>query len=249
MKLRQKWMIGKMATSEQKQELVDTIKGPKFYRISLYGYGGEAAYLNLTKEQYDFWKPHLEEHGDNDIVNYAVGAEDGEFDFEVLEQVPESAQFLLNKEENYSSPWYEAPGEFSHQWGASYDNALVTIEEIDSDEYNAPVINEVVDGEDLSSYIESINEEHDTDVLTMDCEDDYGGDFVLQFYSAEKGSFFDGIIETIGPFDPTKLHIYTSEYPNGEDIVTGIHYNGAEVENQGGDTNGKGYSVYIWSNK
>ena len=43
-----------MATSEEKTELVETIKGPRFYRIMLWGYGGESEYMELTKEQYDF---------------------------------------------------------------------------------------------------------------------------------------------------------------------------------------------------
>jgi hypothetical protein len=51
-----------MATSEEKTELVETLKGPRFYRISLWGYGGEAAYMNLTKEAFDFWNTHTEEH-------------------------------------------------------------------------------------------------------------------------------------------------------------------------------------------
>ena len=43
-----------MATSEEKQELVETIKGPRFYRIQLWGYGGEAEYMHLTKNSTSF---------------------------------------------------------------------------------------------------------------------------------------------------------------------------------------------------
>ena len=74
-----------MATTEEKTELVETLKGPRFYRIQLWGYGGEAEYMHLTKEQYEFWHAHIEEHGDSDAVNYCVNAEDGEYDFEELE--------------------------------------------------------------------------------------------------------------------------------------------------------------------
>jgi hypothetical protein len=70
----------------------------------------------------------------------------------------------------------------------------------------------------------------------------------MQFYSSEKGTFFDGIIETVGEFDIKKLKAVINEYPNGEDIVDGLLYDGVDIENQGGDTNGKGYYASVWSN-
>ena len=73
-------------------------------------------------------------------------------------------------------------------------------------------------------------------------------EYVLQFWSAEKGGFFDGVIETVGEFDPKKLKIYTSEYLNGDDTISSIEYDGVEIDNSGGDTNGKGYSVHVWKN-
>ena len=73
------------------------------------------------------------------------------------------------------------------------------------------------------------------------------GKYVCQMYSAEKGTFFEAIIETISDFDFKKLKILNNEYPNGEDIVDGLEYDGVELDNQGGDTNGKGYSAHVWS--
>ena len=67
-------------------------------------------------------------------------------------------------------------------------------------------------------------------------------------FSSEKGTFFDGTIETTGDFDVKKLKIQINEYPNGEDIIDGVTYDGEEVDNEGGDTNGKGYSAHVWSN-
>jgi hypothetical protein len=84
--------------------------------------------------------------------------------------------------------------------------------------------------------------------MGVDEGEDTQGDYVAQMYSAEKGTFFEGIIETIGEFDPKKLKIYTSEYLNGDDTVQSIEYNGKEIENAGGDTNGKGYSFAVWKN-
>lgn len=239
-------------TSEENKELVETLKGPRFYRIQLWGYGGEAEYMDLTKEQYEFWHAHIEEHGDSDAVQYCVGAEDGEFDFDELDEVPEFAQFLKVPGEDYSSSWYESPTGFTHQWGVDYNNANLTVEEVASDEYNAKHIADVVDGEELSEYINKLDEENNYELelteMGVDEGEDTQGDYVAQMWSAEKGTFFEGIIETVGEFDPKKLKIYTSEYLNGDDTVQSIEYDGNEVDNAGGDTNGKGYSFHVWKN-
>ena len=241
-----------MATTEEKTELVETLKGPRYYQIRLWGYGGEAEYMDLTKEQYEFWHAHIEEHGDSDAVNYCVNAEDEDFDFDELDEVPEFAQFLKVEGEDYSSSWYESPTGFTHQWGVDYNNARVTIEEVDSGEYNANVIAEIVDGEDLSDYINALEEANNYEIELTEMGVDEGeekeGEYTAQMYSAEKGTFYDGIIETVGEFDPKKLKIYTSEYLNGDDTVQNIEYDGNEVENAGGDTNGKGYSFAVWKN-
>ena len=239
-----------MATSEEKQELVDQLSGPRFYRINLWGYGGEAAYINLNRDQYEFWNEVVEEHGDSDVVNYMVSAEDGEFEFEDITGVPEEADFMKDQDGDYR-PWYEHHKEFSHQWGIEYSSATFSIDEVDSAEYGADYISNVLDGTNLDDYIQNIMEESDYEAELLDSgpEEEYGDEYVLQFYSAEKGTFFDGVIETTGDFDPKKLKVYTSEFPNGEDIITSIEYDGVDIDNQGGDTNGKGYSVHVWTNE
>ena len=241
-----------MATSEEKTELVETLKGPRYYRIQLWGYGGEAEYMDLTKEQYEFWHAHIEEHGDGDAVRYCVNAEDGDFEFEDIDELPEEMQFLKVEGEDYSTSWYESATGFTHQWGVDYNNANLTVEEVDSAEYMAKYIGDVVDGEELSDYINKIEEENNYELelteMGVDEGEDTQGDYVAQMWSAEKGTFFEGVIETVGEFDPKKLKIYTSEYLNGDDTVQSIEYDGNEVDNGGGDTNGKGYSFSVWTN-
>jgi len=82
----------------------------------------------------------------------------------------------------------------------------------------------------------------------MGCEDEApeGTEYIAQLYSSEKGQFFDGVIETVGEFDAKKLKVYTTEYMNGEDTITLVEYDGVEIDNAGGDTNGKGYSASVW---
>ena len=239
-----------MATTEEKTELVETLKGPRYYRIRLWGYGGEAAYMNINKETYDFWKPVTEEHGDSDLVNYMVEAENDECEFEDIEKVPAVAQFMTDGE--YTYPWYEAPGEFCHQNGVEFGSARIDVEEVDSDDYMSNHVAEVVEGGDLNELLDKVEEESNFEIESKDWGEaelySKEGDYVMQFYSSEKGTFFDGIIETVGDFDIKKLKAVINEYPNGEDIVDGLLYDGVDIENQGGDTSGKGYSAHLWKN-
>ena len=238
-----------MATSEEKQELVETIKRPiRYYRIHLWGYGGEAAYLKLTKEQYEFWKEKDEEEYDT-TMSYMVDESREE-----VTDVPPEMDFMSDPEDMEGSryPWYEAPGEFCHQYGVEVGSARLTIDEIESEEYNSKSLKTVVDGVELQDFLNKIDEEHnwELELVTMGVAEgtDEQPDYVVQFYSAEKGTFFEGIFATTSSFNPEKLKVYTEEFPNGEDIVTSITYDGEDIENQGGDTNGKGYSAHLWSN-
>lgn len=243
-----------MATTEEKQEVVDTLKGPRFYRVTIWGYGGESAYINISKSAYDFWNNITEEFGDTDLVHYMSEAQDAEgehYEFEDIDNVPSDADFMTDDGEQYY-PWYEAPGEYCHQYGVEYGSARITVEEVDSGNYNAKVINPVIDGDDVTELNEQIRVESNYEIEPADhgeCDTfEQEGDYVVQFYSSEKGTFFDAIIETVGEFDLRKLEFVINEYPNGEDIIDGLRYNGVDLDNNGGDTSGKGYSAHVWSN-
>ena len=241
----------KMATTEEKQELVETLKGPRFYRIMLNGYGGESAYMTVSKEAHDFWQPLCEKHGDSDLVTYMNSDGEEEDEYENIESVPPEAQFLHDTDhDNYKRPWYESHTEFEHSYGVEWGSAYIVVEEVDSAEYISNTVADVIDGENLSDMLNELDEESDYELepVIMGCEDEApeGTDYIAQLYSSEKGQFFDGVIETVGDFDPKKLKVYTTEYLNGEDTVTSIEYDGVEIDNNGGDTNGKGYSASVW---
>ena len=240
-----------MATSEQNKELVETLKGPRYYRIQINGYGGESAYMSISKEAHDFWKDHTEQYGDSDLVEYMVNAQDGELEFEDIEGVPTEAEFMTDEDGDVST-WYESHSEFEHSYGVELGSAYLVVDEVDSDDYNAKTVAEVIDREDLQEYLNSIEEETDyaVELIEMGCCDDdpEGVEYIAQLYSSEKGTFFDGRIETVGEFDPKKLKIRTTEYLNGEDTITEVEYNGVEIDNDGAETNGKGYSAAVWKN-
>lgn len=224
-------------TSEENQELIENIKGPRYYRVVLQGYGGESSYMGLTKEQYEFWNALTEDDGDTYVVNYCTDEE-----YEGVD-ISEDVDFLKVPDEDYRQQWYESPTEVVHQWGGDFGNMHITIDEVDSAEYDAGHVRDVVTSEDLAVWCADNEIDH-----KMDCIPEEEPDYVFQFWSAEKGSFFDGIIETHGAFDPKKLKIYTNEYWNGDDVVETIEYNGVDIDNQGGDTTGKGYSGHFWKN-
>lgn len=240
---------------EAHTEIVDALANKSyFYNLRLWGYGGEAAYIEIDKDAYEFWHKHVEEHGNSDLTHYMVCAEEDEFEFNDLEEVPENARFLQvhDDDDTYSTPWYEAANEFDHQWGVDWGHARITLEEVDSAEFNANVIKEFVDGDDVSAWASNIEEQHNYEFEMVEMGVSSGEStepkYVCQFYSSEKGTFFDGTIETKKPFDPLKLKFFTEEFLNGEDTVVRVEYDGVEIDNQGGDTNGKGYDAYIWQN-
>jgi len=243
-----------MATTEEKQELVETLKGPRYYRLSLSGYGGESAYMSISKEAYDFWKPVCEEHGDSDLTEYMLCEELDECDFEEIQDLPVEAQFLHDVgDDNYKQPWYESHTEFEHTHGVEYTSARITVTEVDSIEYGANIVGDedVVDRESLQEYLSTLEEEYNYEIELVEmgcCDEAVEHKYIAQMYSSENGTFFEGIIETVGNFDPKKLKFHTTEFLNGEDTVTEIYYDGVEVDNYGVDINGKGYSASVWTN-
>jgi hypothetical protein len=56
--------------------------------------------------------------------------------------------------------------------------------------------------------------------------------------SSEKGTFFEGDINLTQPFDSSKLCISYDEI-DGNEIVSMISYDGEDIDNNGGGTNGK----------
>ena len=240
-----------MATSEEKQELVDTLSGPRYYRVLIQGYGGESAYMSISKEAHDFWAPICEEHGDSDLVEYMNCDDLEECEFNEIDTVPIEAQFLNDPDDDmYKRPWYESHTEFEHTFGAEYGSARIDVDEVSSNDYNADRIAEVISMMDVNELNDEVLEDTDNEVevLEMGCCEEPEAEYIAQLYSSEKGCFFDGVIETVGEFDPKKLKIYTTEFLNGEDTITSIEYDGVEVDNQGGDTNGKGYYASVWAN-
>ena len=198
--------------------------------------------IRLTKEQYEYWNQRKEDDDERDIlVDYMLDE-----DREEVADVPPAMEFMSDPEdlEGPRYPWHESPNEIVHQFGVDYSSARITITEIDSDDYGANPIEDIVDGVDLNDFVS----EHEIEWFSDEVEETQS-DYMLQFNSSEKGTFFEGILTTVGKIDLSKLEVYTTDHFNDDDTVDDIRYDSESIENLGGDTNGKGYSVHMWSNK
>lgn len=240
-----------MATVEQQEELIQAIKRPdRYYRITINGYGGESSYMSVSKQAHDFWKPVVEEHGDADLVHYMVSSEDDEYDFDYIDDVPDEAHFMID-EDGDARPWYEPPEEFEHTFGADYDSAMIEINEVDGEDYESTLLDTVLEHQEVAALADEIYEnsgEEYIEIQEYSCCDEAPSEYVAQMFSSEKGTFFDGVLHLTNgeQFDPAKLRLQVVEYLNGEDTIVGVTYNGNEVDNDGGDTTGKGYYADIW---
>ena len=95
-------------------------------------------------------------------------------------------------------------------------------------------------------------DKHDTDDFqlfeTESPEIDATKDLLI-CYTSEKGSFFLGYVELEGEFDLTKLKIVISDIEVGDvfyfgEIISSVLYDGEELDNWGGDTDGKSFDIF-----
>ena len=249
-----------MATLKQKEELIEAFKGPHFYRIRLWGYGAETAYINISEQAYNFWHAHTEEYGDSDAIHYVINADDKEADdvnsdeeFEDLPEggIPREAMFM-HDEDGAGSTYYEPIDLHDTVWGVASDAAYLTVEKVEGIEWNSTTLDEIIEHQDLNEFLHEVGEQSDWEVEPYIENHEYGDNFpekgqhICQFSSSEKGTFFETYIETPLPFNKNLLKFAIAEAPNGEDIVFAVEYDGVELDNGGGDTNGKGYYAYFY---
>lgn len=209
-----------MATKEQKQELIDTLKfTPRTYTVSVYGYGGEIVMGTFDSKI----AAHFRQHRIN-VSDYATGWDDDEFD------VPEELRPFE------PGGWYECDN-VEHCSGAEFGGATIQV----TDENGTVVWEQDLGhgledhGCEIECFCEEIIDEYVTDDTSV---------FVGQ--SVEKGTFFDGPLELRRPFDPAKFKFVYSEIA-GWPILNLIEYDGIEIEGQDGySTTGKSsnYSFY-----
>lgn len=228
-----------MATSEDKQELIEDIKRPiRHYRIKLFGYGIEGVWGNSSKEEFNYWNDKearceqmdLDEDK-NPFEVYMFEKEDDIYSF-----VPEH----LRRE----GEWYEQD-EVDHVNGVEFSSAYIEIIEVDSNSYKSNTVKEI-----CSYYL--VTEMCDELDIMNTWGDVNTEDYYFQGISFEKGQFFDGVLSTNGKIDLSLIKFHITECPTNDEIITDISYgegdnpsNWKDIDNEGGDSNSKGLYIEL----
>jgi hypothetical protein len=195
------------------EELVAVLKfTPRTYKVSMWGYGGERVMGTTTQEVWDYCNNNQVDLSDV-AWNYDA-CEDMGLDEDLLPFPPGS--------------WYECD-DMAHVSGVSRDAGTL----------------QILDENDETVFEKSLDDCDGCDDSPEWCCDDEvwigsrkKGEIVFVGSSNEKGTFFEGEIELTAPFDITKLELHYDEI-DGEELVTSVVYDGQDIDNNGGSTDGK----------
>lgn len=211
-----------MATTEQKQELIDILKfTPCTYTIQIWGYGGEYVMGTVERKIYDYFK-----HRRLSLSDYAWDS-----DYAEDNNIPDEFQPFP------PGSWYEC-SDMCHTSGADRNSSTLQI----CDENGNTVYERSL--EDIDGYSDDSPEIGGGEEVWIDSKDP--GTVVFVGVSNEKGTFFESDIELTEPFDITKLCISYDDI-DGNEIVSMITYDNEDLDNNGGGTNGKSsdFGFYI----
>ena len=205
--------------------------------VEVYGAGSEIVHIKVSKEAFEWWKEQDEE----DLVNYLY-AWDAD---EVETEVPEIADFLTDEDGDKRS-CFDSDDLIDHYWRIIGEQGRLTVD---------------VDGENIFEEFMPYFEDIVTDDIDDDPEDRTGlameyipddswkelkeAQYIITYESVEKGNFIECEFET-EDFDKNKLVFQLTEDWNGNDVITGVKYDGEEIDNDGGDSNGKGLYAHVW---
>jgi hypothetical protein len=211
-----------MATKEEKQDLIDILKfTPCTYTVQMWGYGGEYVMGTVDRKIYDYFK-----HRRLSVSDYAWDS-----DYADDNDIPDDMQPFP------PGSWYECD-DMGHVSGVDRNSGTlqvcnekgetvyeISLENIDGCSDNSP---------EISCY----------DEVWIDSK--APGTVVFVGVSTEKGTFYEAEINLTQPFDSSKLCINYDEI-DGNEIINMITYNGEDIDNNGGSTNGKSsdFGFYI----
>lgn len=206
----------------------------RYYRILIQGYGGEQCFGTLTKEQYDFWKDLEEEN----IISHMIDPSDESDDNPVFD----------DEDPRWIGEYYEKD-DIMHLNAATSDAAYITIDEYDGPDYDSKRVRSIMESTDWSDLYNLYEEQGIEDNITYDYVKDLPK-YVFFGASIDKGCFGDYTVELPDDeeFDFMKLKWCSTETPNGEDFIELLAYGEQDLDNCGGDTNGKGMAASVWEN-
>ena len=211
-----------MATLEQKEKLMEVLKfTPRTYKISMWGYGGEKVMGTVDRKIYDYFK-----HRRIDLSDYAWDS-----DYADEHNIPEDMQPFP------AGSWYECDS-MGHASGVSRSAGTLQIEDENGDVIYERSFDDISGGGDDEPEFEC------NDEVWIGSQPD--GTVVFLGNSNEKGTFFEADLPLTAPFDITKLTLGYDEI-DGEEIINYVNYDGEDIDNWGGSTDGKSsdFGFYI----
>ena len=213
----------KKSTIAEQEHLIQVLKfTPRTYKISMWGYGGEKVMGTVDRKVWDYCVANQV-----DLQDIAWSDEDTVVDDMKLD--PEQLPFPPGS-------WYECDG-MAHVNGVSRNAGTLQIEDENGNTVFEKSLDDCDGCEDSPQW--SCQEE-----VWVGMRDK--GEVVFIGSSNEKGTFFEGEIELTSPFDIEKLELHYDEI-DGEEIVNGVVYDGVDIDNWGGSTDGKSsdFGMYL----
>jgi hypothetical protein len=186
---------------------------PRTYKISMWGYGGEYVMGTVDRKIYDYFR-----HRRLDLSDYAWDS-----DYADEHNIPEEMQ-------PFPAGSYYDCDDMGHCHGVDRAAGTVQIEDETGETVYERSLESITGGD------EDEPEWGGGDEVYIGSKP--AGTVVFLGVSNEKGTFFEGEIELNAPFDVTKLVLSYDEF-DGTDIITSVEYDGVDIDNWGGNTNGK----------
>jgi len=203
-----------MSTIEEQEKLLQVLKfTPCTYKIQLWGYGGEYAMGTVDRKIYDYFR--YRRLSLSDFAWNSDYAEENNIPDDMWPFTPGS--------------WYECD-DMGHTNGVDRNAGNLQIE----DENGNVVFEKSL--ADIDGYSDDSPEWGGGEEVWIGSMP--VGTVVFLGISNEKGTFFEADLELSAPFDITKLELSCDEF-DGNEIVNSVKYDGEDIDNWGGSTNGK----------
>jgi hypothetical protein len=201
----------------EQEKLIQTLKfTPRSYNVSMWGYGGEVVMGTISREIYDYFKENK-----LSVSDFAWDS-----DYAEAKEIPEDMWPFT------PGSWYDCD-DLCHTNGVSRNAGHIQVD----DENGNEILNRELDSIDGTDIQLSINDEYWPGSI--------GDGVVFIGRSNEKGTFFEAELPLTAPFDQEKLTIVYDEIED-EDIVYTVSYDGEDLDNNGGSTDGKSSDFYFY---
>ena len=214
-----------MATLEQKEKLMEVLKfTPRTYKISMWGYGGEKVMGTVDRAVWDYCMENQVDISEIAWSDEETVQDEMNLDVDMLPFPPGS--------------WYECDN-LAHTNGVSRNAGTLQIEDENGNVVFEKSLDDIGGGGCDGEPDWSCNDE-------VWIGQETPGTVVFIGTSNEKGTFFEGEIELKEPFNIEKLVLGYDEI-DGEELINSVTYDGEDIDNNGGSTNGKSsdFGMYL----